>query len=210
MRHVTPYTETQREPNLGILSTPTGYADAMTKLPMSVDEYLRTSFDGADREYLDGDVVERNMGELPHGRVQKKLVMLLAAFESQLNMEVIPELRVQVTPTRFRIPDVSVWLSDIDIGTRIPTVPPFLAIEILSAEDRFTRMEVKIREYLAFGVKWVWLIDPDERTAFVFSPANPAGRQVEDLLRTEDPTIEIRLVDAFAQLPRSDASAAAS
>ena len=29
---------------------------------MSVEEYLHTSFDGADREYLDGEVVERNMG----------------------------------------------------------------------------------------------------------------------------------------------------
>ena len=34
---------------------------------MDVEEYLRTSFDGSDCEYLDGEVVERNMGELPHG-----------------------------------------------------------------------------------------------------------------------------------------------
>ena len=33
---------------------------------MDVEEYLRTSFDGSDCEYLDGEVVERNMGELPH------------------------------------------------------------------------------------------------------------------------------------------------
>ena len=29
---------------------------------MTLDEYLHTTFAGADREYLDGEVVERNMG----------------------------------------------------------------------------------------------------------------------------------------------------
>jgi len=38
------------------------------KVLMDVDEYLRTSFDGSDCEYLDGEVIERNMGELPHGK----------------------------------------------------------------------------------------------------------------------------------------------
>jgi hypothetical protein len=32
---------------------------------MDVDEYLRTSFEDADCEYLDGEIVERNAGELP-------------------------------------------------------------------------------------------------------------------------------------------------
>jgi hypothetical protein len=40
------------------------------KVMMDVEEYLRTSFDGADCEYLDGEVVERNMGELPRGDFQ--------------------------------------------------------------------------------------------------------------------------------------------
>src|ERR1041384_7153162 len=37
-----------------------------TKVLMPVEEYLRTSFDGPDCEYLDGEVVERNTGEMPH------------------------------------------------------------------------------------------------------------------------------------------------
>ena len=39
------------------------------KTLMSVEEYLHTSFEGADCEYLDGEVVERNMGNKSHGRV---------------------------------------------------------------------------------------------------------------------------------------------
>jgi len=41
-----------------------------TKVLMDVDEYLHTSFEGPDCEYLDGEVVERNMGEIPHGKLQ--------------------------------------------------------------------------------------------------------------------------------------------
>jgi hypothetical protein len=48
-----------------------------TKVLMGVDEYLRTSFDGPDCEYLDGEIVERNMGELEHADVQTTLVHLL-------------------------------------------------------------------------------------------------------------------------------------
>src|SRR5215475_8210910 len=44
-----------------------------TKVLMGVDEYLRTSFEGPDCEYLDGEVVERNMGEMAHADVQYTL-----------------------------------------------------------------------------------------------------------------------------------------
>jgi len=37
---------------------------------VSVEEYLRTSFPDADREYIDGRIVERNVGEVYHSDVQ--------------------------------------------------------------------------------------------------------------------------------------------
>jgi len=52
-----------------------------TKTLMSVDEYLHTTFDGADREYLDGEVVERNMGNKWHAKIQLWLGSLLQALE---------------------------------------------------------------------------------------------------------------------------------
>jgi Uma2 family endonuclease len=201
---VTSYTHTQRNTTTLIDDVQSGNVDAMTKPRMSVEEYLRTSFDGADREYLDGEVVERNMCELPHATVQGELIALLRALRQAVGIRVFPELRVQVTPTRFRVPDVAVWTHEADIGTRIPKVPPFLAIEVMSPEDRFRRIETKIREYLAFGVEWVWILDPSDRSASIYSHTNPAGTAVDDLLRTENPTIEIPLADVFADLPPAD------
>ena len=166
-----------------------------TKVLMGVDEYLRTSFDGPDCEYLDGEVVERNMGELPHAGVQGNLYYLLRILRSRIGIIVFPEIRIQISPTRFRVADLAVWRDD-DIGSGIPTIPPFLAIEILSPEDRITRMQPKIAEYLAIGVEWIWLIDPFEKTAICYSQRNPAGALCE-VLRTENPAIEIPLTAAL-------------
>ena len=94
--------------------------------------------------------------------------------------------------------DVQEYLRKGNIGTRIPTVPPFLAIEVLSSEDRIVRMQPKIQEYLSIGVEWVWLVDPEEKTAICYSRANPAG-SICDTLRTEDPVIEIPLTEIFAE-----------
>ena len=162
-----------------------------TKLLMDVEEYLHTSFDNADCEYLDGEVVERNMGEWPHGMIQKMLIIMLSAMESRLGIQVIPEIRIQIHKRRFRVADVAVWRADY-VAERIPTVPPFLAIEILSSEDRLVRMQPKIDEYFSIGVAYVWIIDPRERKALCYSKQTPKG-ELCDVLRTSDPEIEIPL-----------------
>jgi len=156
---------------------------------MDLAEYLRTSFDNADCEYLDGEVVERNLGERPHAEVQGRLIYLLMQMASRLGIQVLPEIRVPIHSRRFRVADVAVWRAGY-IGERIPTVPPFLAIEILSSEDRIIRMQPKIQEYLSIGVEWVWLIDPDKKSAIGYSKQDPGG-VLSSVLRAENPAIEI-------------------
>lgn len=166
-----------------------------TKTLMDVEEYLRTSFDGPDCEYLDGEVVERNMGELPHSRIQTGLLRKLLRLRPELGILPLSEIRIQVHSRRFRVADIAVWRND-DIGTTIPTVAPFLVVEVLSPEDRLVRMLPKIREYLSIGIDYIWLVDPQEKAAVVFSQKDPAGSAAE-VLRTENPAIEIPLQAAF-------------
>jgi Uma2 family endonuclease len=163
------------------------------KILMNVEEYLKTSFEGADCEFLDGEIVERNMGEMPHSSVQANLIYLLMQMASKLNLRILPEIRIQISPTRYRVADIGVWLAG-NIGTRIPTVAPFLAIEILSPEDRILRMQPKIQEYLGIGVEWIWLVDPSEKQALCYSQQTPAG-MLSNVLRTENPSIEIPVED---------------
>jgi len=166
-----------------------------TKVLMDVGEYLRTSFEGPDCEYLDGEIVERNMGELPHGDVQLNLGTLLRQMRKRLGLRVVPEIRIQISPRRYRVADLAVWRDD-NIGAGIPTVAPFLVVEVLSPEDRMVRMLPKIQEYLSIGVEWIWIVDPQEQSALLYSQKNPAGAVCE-ILRTENPSIEIPLTAAF-------------
>ena len=166
-----------------------------TKVLMDVEEYLRTSFEDADCEFLDGEVVERNWGEWEHSTVQGELIGSLAQLREELRIQVLPAIRIKINPRRYRVADIAVWRAG-NIGTRIPTVPPFLAVEILSAEDRLVRMQPKIQEYLSIGVEYVWVIDPEERRALIYSPQVPTG-QLTDLLRTENPVIEIPLASVL-------------
>ena len=166
-----------------------------TKVLMDVDEYLHTSFEGADCDYLDGEVVERNMGEISHSRIQGTLYRLLWQLRSLLGLLVLTEIRIQIHPHRYRVADLAVWTTD-DIGTGIPAIPPFLVVEILSPEDRMVRVLPKIQEYLSIGVQWVWIVDPQERSALIYSQKNPAGA-VCNVLNTENPAIEIPLTAAF-------------
>jgi Uma2 family endonuclease len=60
-------------------------------------------------------------------------------------------------------------------------------------------MRRKIDEYLAFGMSYVWLVDPEERRADVYTPLGFYEAK-DGLLRTEDPAIEVPLADLFQAL----------
>jgi Uma2 family endonuclease len=168
---------------------------ATTLTDISVEEYLNTSYD-PDCEYVDGEVIERNMGEPDHAGLQNAIGGWLWTRRKQLGIHVFTEMRVQVAPTRFRIPDVAVTKSK--VKGRILREPPLLCIEILSPEDRVSRMEVKIDDYLKFGVAYVWLIDPRKKRAWSYT--HDGRRESSSVLTTEEPRIELPIAELFAEL----------
>jgi len=87
-----------------------------------------------------------------------------------------------------------------DLTTSFAEAIPFLVIEILPHENRpedsVVRIVPRIQRYLSIGVEYVWIIDPKEEAAMCFSQQDPRGAAC-DILRTENPTIEIPLATAF-------------
>ena len=133
---------------------------------MSVEEYLHTSFDGADREYLDGEVFERNMGNKSHSKLQAKFIYLFYPLQTSHGIFVAPELRNRVRPTRFRIPDIAIYQAEPD--AQVPTDPPLIAIEVLSPDDRTSYLMSKLEEYRQWGVRHIWIADPDAKKMFTY------------------------------------------
>jgi Uma2 family endonuclease len=163
---------------------------------VSVEEYLSSSYE-PDCDYVDGVLEERNLGEWDHSRLQLELARYLGNRARQWNVWIVPEQRIRIGATRFRVPDLCVIRRDRGIE-QVPTKPPLVCIEILSPEDRWSRFEERIQDYLlTMGVERVWVFDPQERD--VFECTESGRRQVlEDLL--EAPPVSIRISELMAEL----------
>lgn len=154
-----------------------------------VEEYLKTSY-RPDCDYIDGEVRERNTGERDHSRMQGLLFAYLFLREKQWGISVFPEQRVQVKPTRFRIPDLCVVLGFPD--EQIFRKPPFLCIEILSPADTVQSLQDRIDDYLAFGVPYVWVVNPQSLRGWIYT--NEGAHEAKDgVLRTANPEIALPL-----------------
>ena len=151
---------------------------------VSLEEYLATAYE-PDCDFVDGDLEERNLGEWDHSRLQTKIAAyFFAQYEAQ-GMRVVTELRIRVTPGRVRIPDLCVFLSD--PKQRVPSTPPFLCIEILSPEDRMSRVEVRINDYLKMGVGMVWVLDPETRQVYTATAAEGHTAEFDGMMTPTTP-----------------------
>src|ERR1035438_8908962 len=105
----------------------------MATTAVTIQEYLSTSY-RPDCDYVDGEVQERNVGEIDHSGLQLAIGSYFYTRRKEWGISAYTEQRVQVSPTRFRIPDVCVILGE-PTG-QILREPPFICIEILSPDDR--------------------------------------------------------------------------
>ena len=95
----------------------------------------------------------------------------------------------------LRMPDGSVrepdaaWISDERLaplpprGQRpaFPSVVPDLVVEVCSPSDRLSQQQRKMEEWIAYGVRLGWLVDPKESRIYFYRP----GAEVEVLERPD-------------------------
>ena len=160
---------------------------------VSAHEYLSTSY-SPDCDYVDGVLLERNVGEKDHSKLQARLAAMFVVRGAEWGVSVYTEQRVQVKKERFRIPDVCV-VRDPEPDEQIFTSPPFICIEILSKDDRMSEIQEKVSDYLSFGVPYVWILDPKTRKAW---RCTEQGMLDTTELCTEDPAIVLPVDSLFA------------
>jgi Uma2 family endonuclease len=136
-------------------------AAATQPAPVPVEVYLRSSYE-PDAEYVDGVIEERPMGEYDHSSWQHAIEVWFERHAKEWGIRVRPELRVQVTKSRFRVPDVTVLDRNLPIE-QIITHPPIAVIEIVSPEDSLSRMMTKLADYEHMGIQTILMLDPNGR-----------------------------------------------
>jgi Uma2 family endonuclease len=166
---------------------------ATTLIPIA--EYLAASY-SPDREYIDGVLVERNLGEYDHANLQTALAVWFRARQREWKIRAVVKQRVRVAPTRFRVPDVIV-IDRAQPVEQILTRPPLIVIEVLSPEDTWRRIEEKVTDYLDFGLRHIWILDPGTRRAWI---ATRTGFEEARVLQVPGSAITVPLDELFREL----------
>lgn len=165
---------------------------ATTATPITLDEYMSTSY-SPDCEYIDGVVVERNVGQGKHAYTQSRLLLKLNQLMAPKSVLVLVDQRVRVSLTRVRIPDVCV----IEGLEEVVTKPPLLCVEVLSPDDRWNRVIASVSDYQMMGVPCVWVIDPYQVKAWTFESENPPVEVMDGRLTAQSLEIAVQLADVL-------------
>jgi len=136
-------------------------------------DLLQMPKDGRKYELVNGQIRVSPAGGR-HGLIIVEITARLLAFVKQAQLGYVFE-----SSTGFRLPTGNVRSADVSFlakgrleNERVPDgfipLPPDLAIEVLSPEDRQRFVLEKVGEYLDAGVPLVWVIDPRARKASVY------------------------------------------
>ena len=87
---------------------------------------------------------------------------------------------------------VTLGKPDEDILSR----PALVCVEILSPEDRMSRVNLRIKEFLDFGVPAVWLIDPKARRLWIYRP-NASIEEATESVKLDGTSIEVPFSEIF-------------
>jgi Uma2 family endonuclease len=171
---------------------------AAVHIPLA--EYLSTTY-RPDRDYLEGELKERNMGEQPHADVQAIITTILGMNRRNWAIRQVTECRLQISSSRFRIPDIMV-LRNTDPKDPIVNFAPLLCVEILSKDDRLHEIQQRIDDYASLGTALTWVVDPWQRIGYHAS--TQGFLQPDDhILRVPNTPIAVSLPDLFTQLDES-------
>jgi len=169
-----------------------------TLIPL--ETYLTTSYE-PDVDYVDGMLEDRNVGEYDHNAVQQAIQIWFYLHGKEWRIRVIQEQRTRVASTRVRIPDVCVFSRDVPIE-QVFTRPQLIAIEVLSPEDRHSRIEARMSNFRSFGVPNLWVVDPETRSGWDLSDGNWVRKERFEVAGSP---IYLSLPELFAKIDEDNA-----
>ena len=139
-----------------------------TSAVLTAEQYLATNFGEREPEFVHGELVDRPMPTFAHAEAQAILVGLFRQLRRSHPVHGVTELRVRLGEDLFRIPDIVLY-----VGPRpteaVPSMPPFVAVEITSPDDRHQDLIKKLEEYVTWGVAHVWVVEPELRRLYVYN-----------------------------------------
>ena len=174
---------------------PDGFTSLASTTLTSVKDYLKTSY-RPDCELVEGRVEERNGREHDHAALQAAPIIWFGQHQREWNIQVLPEQRIQISPSRFRVPDLCLVSLEQPVE-QILTRPPLACIEIPCPEDTLRKMQERISDYQQFGVENVWILDPATKRGY---DGRPEGWLDAKEFAVSNTPIHVVLPDIFSRM----------
>ncbi|AFY82760.1 Uma2 family endonuclease [Oscillatoria acuminata] len=141
---------------------------------LTLEEFLNLPETKPASEYIEGEIIQKPMPKGKHSSIQTELAATVnATLRGPKIARAFSELRCSFAGQSI-VPDVSVFIweriprdENGEIANIFTSAPDWL-IEILSPEQSQTKVTKKILNALKQGTQMGWLIDPQEKTVFVY------------------------------------------
>ena len=158
-------------------------ATTLTKL-LTADDLLRLYGEGVRGELIRGVLHRNKPAGLEHGEIVVTLGYQLGRFIKPRKLGSLTAFSgywLERDPDTVRGADIAyISAEKIPRGVRITgyaEVAPDLVVEVVSPSDSRREVSDKARMWLGYGVRLVWVVQPDTRTVDVYRP----GRAVVTL-----------------------------
>ncbi len=169
---------------------------APKRRPWTGEELSRLP-EGWRYEIDEGELVIMPPAGVGHGKVGTRVIILIGQFVLSHGLgEVLScdtGFRLRRDPETLRAPDVAFISKErcalIADPEKFSDVPPDLAVEVLSPSNAGMDMGRKIEQYLAAGVRSVWVLEPRARTLTVYRPGEPPLTLNDPDATVEDPCL---------------------
>lgn len=164
---------------LGKQAPPTGEAgfaqegkplvERPTPFSMTLAEFLASDLEGY--EYVKGTLIPMPPTSGEHGNISTNIdwYLQLHVRENQLGRIYMPDTGFQIGE-RVLMPDVA-FVSTARLPedlSKVFSIPPDLAVEVVSPTDAQSRVVQKALNYLDAGTRLVWVIEPVAKTVTVY------------------------------------------
>ena len=124
-----------------------------------------------DFDYVDGQLQRHDWGDYPHSRMHSELLGWFGQHDRDWHIRVLPSLTLEITPTRFRVPDLVIFDRSINAETFTRRLAPLVVMEVLSPEDTMMHVAALDADYRQMGIRNIWVIDPRQKTGWNCQPS---------------------------------------
>ena len=168
-----------------------------TRTLVTADELLRMPDEGKRYELIEGELIEMAPAGLRHGEIAATVAVLIGYHVRQKDLGSVfvaePGFFLQRNPDTVRAPDVAFIaknrLSPEGAPAGFSDTIPDLVVEVVSPSDRAGQVQAKIEQWIAHGVKLVWLVYPECRSITVYRSLSEVHVLHEGDTLTGDPVL---------------------